>query len=90
MPASTTQSYAICDMSPYALLGVLDMLLREMQRRPEVARDDKTACVPLLIEVNELRRKYMPRPPHVPLGQQHRMLPGAPEAEQDALLGRAG
>ena len=64
MSASTTQSYPICDMSPYAML--------------------------LRLEVNELRRKYMPRPPRVPLGQQHRMLPGAPEAEQDALLGRAG
>ena len=90
MSASTTQSYPICDMSPYALLGAADLLLREMQRRPEVERADKTACMLLRLEVNELRRKYMPRPPRVPLGQQHRMLPGAPEAEQDALLGRAG
>ena len=84
------QTYAVNEMSPYALLGAVDLLLREMQRRPEVERADKTACMLLRLEVNELRRKYMPRPPSVPRGQQFRMLPGAPEAEQDALLGRAG
>jgi hypothetical protein len=82
--------YAVNEMSPYALLGAADLLLRELQRRPEVDRADKTACVPLLVELNEMRRKYIPKPPSVPLGHQYAMLAGAPEAERDALLGRAG
>ncbi len=78
------------DMSPYALLGAMDLLVRELQRRPEVGQGDKATCVLLGLQVNELRRKYIPRTPRVSLGQQYTMCPGATEAEQDALLGRAG
>ncbi|MBU1040160.1 MAG: hypothetical protein KKF77_03550 [Proteobacteria bacterium] len=84
------QTYATSEMSPYALLGAVDLLLREVQRRPEVERADKTACMLLGLDVNELRRKYMPKPARVPLGAQYTMLAGAPEAEQAALLGQAG
>lgn len=84
------QTYATKDMTPYALLGAMDMLLRELQRRPEVAQGDKATCVLLGLQVNELRRKHMPRPAPVPRGQQYSMAPGAPEAEQEALLGQAG
>ncbi|MHC1701468.1 MAG: hypothetical protein AB9900_10875 [Humidesulfovibrio sp.] len=81
---------ATSEMSPYALLGAMDLLLREVQSRPEVGQGDKATCVLIGLEVNALRRKYVPKAASVPLGAQYAMLAGAPEAEQDALLGRAG
>lgn len=84
------QVYAVKEMSPYALLGAMDLLLRELQRRPEVGQGDKATCVLIGLDVNALRRKFMPKPTRVPLGSQYAMLAGAPEAEQESLLGRAG
>ena len=78
------------NMTPHALLGAVDRMLAQLVRHPQVEQGDKATCVLLGLQVNELRRKYMPSPPKVPLGAQFRMLPGAPEAEQDGLLGRAG
>jgi hypothetical protein len=76
------------DMTPYAILGLIQQLLHDVVQRPEMRQQDRASVVLIGLDVAELRRTYCPKPAHVPLGQQYRMIPGAPEAEQQALQGR--
>jgi hypothetical protein len=78
------------DMSPYAIMGLIQQLLHDLVQRPEMRQGDRARVVRINLDVAELRRAYCPKPPRVPLGQRYRMLAGAPEQEQDELLGRAG
>jgi|GEM_PF-2954425 len=78
------------DMTAYAILGAIQMLLHDLVQRPEMRQADRARVVLINLDVAELRRVYCPRPPRVALGQQFRMLAGAPEREQDELLRRAG
>lgn len=78
------------NMTPHALLNTVDALLHQAASHKAVAQGDKATCVLLGLQVRDLCRKYASKPAQVPLGQQYAMLAGAPEAEQDALLGQAG
>ena len=76
------------DLTPHALLAGVDKLLAQLITSPQVQQGDKATCVLLRLDVAHLREKYAPTPARVSKRQQFSMSPGAPEAEQQALLGQ--
>jgi hypothetical protein len=76
------------DLTPHAMLAGLDKLLAQLITSPNMQQGDKATCVLLRLDVSRLREKYAPTLARVSKSQQFSMSPGAPEAEQQALLGQ--
>jgi len=73
-------THAISRMSAYDALNIMDTVLRKIMCNPEVQQQHKAKLVGMGIDLNQIRREYMPKmlpldPATLPQGHVHTFSP---------------